>query len=96
MLGRRKFALRLVRWRRGRDELHEVELERLTHLFRRPQMTEVDRIETSAEQSYPHLIRRTLMTAALNFPYLPRAMNHVLVSGQLVQSHRTARVQAVR
>jgi hypothetical protein len=42
--------------RRGRNKVHEVELQRLANFFGRTQMPEVNRIETAAEQTYPHLI----------------------------------------
>src|ERR1700676_1756664 len=47
-------ALRLVRRRRSRNEINQVERQRLAVLFRCAQMAEVDRIEAAAEQPYAH------------------------------------------
>src|SRR5277367_1354776 len=56
MLGWRQIALRLMRRRGGGNEVHEVELQRLANFFGRAQMPEVNRVETAAEQTYPHMI----------------------------------------
>src|SRR5208282_1806087 len=56
MLRGRQFALRLMRWRRGRNEIYQVELDRLANFLGRAQMAEMNRIESAAEQSYPHVI----------------------------------------
>src|SRR5262249_14734056 len=53
MLRGRQFAFGFVRWRGGGHEIHQVQLQHLAHFFRRAQMSEMDRVEAAAEESYP-------------------------------------------
>src|SRR5258705_5513567 len=92
MLGGREIARRFVRRRRGWDEVYQVEAERLPIFLGRPQMAEMDRIETAAEQSYPHAVRLCPRRSGAN---LSIAGDHVFVAGQFVQPHRPSRVEAV-
>src|SRR5580658_7580515 len=99
MLRGGQVACLLMRWRRGWNEIHQVELEGLANFLRRAQMPEMNRIETTAEQYYPQLIlslpiRRNRF--ALNSGAdLSGPAQHVLISGQFVESHRPARVQPI-
>src|SRR5258705_3920056 len=92
MLGGREIARRFVRRRRGWDEVYQVEAERLPIFLGRPQMAEMDRIETAAEQSYPHAVRLCARGSGAN---LSVAGDHVFVGGQFVQPHRPSRVETV-
>src|SRR5882762_2529579 len=85
MLGGREIARRLMRRRRGWDEVDQVEAERLAIFLGRAKMAEMDRIKTAAEQSYPHAVRLWPRGSGAN---LSIAGDHVLVGGQFVQPHR--------
>src|ERR1700731_3465168 len=54
MLGRSQPNVWLVRWCCSRNEIYEVESERLAILLGRAEMAQVNRIETAAEETYPH------------------------------------------
>src|SRR3984957_7361985 len=54
MFRRCETAVRLVGRHRSRDEINEVEGQRLAILLGRAQMTDVNRIKAAAEESYAH------------------------------------------
>src|ERR1700691_2820483 len=68
MIGRCQPVVRLVRRRRRRDEVDQVQAERFAILLGRPQMAEMDRIEAAAEQAYAH---------PFTVPFTPRSSARV-------------------
>src|ERR1700722_18611730 len=80
-----------MRRRRGRNEVHQVELQRLANFLGRAQMPEMNRIKTAAVQSYPHVIDSAPRSGAdLSIP-----AQEVLIGRQFVEPHRPARVQPI-
>src|SRR5579862_5340625 len=65
-------VFRLMRRRRGRNKIDQVELQRLANFLGRAQMPEMNRIETTAEQTYPHLILISRRVQARTCP-VPRS-----------------------
>src|SRR6516165_5626049 len=90
-------------WRRcGRDEIDQIQFERLAHFLRGPQVAVMDRIKATAKNSYSHLMPMTVQPTAaspsigmISYSHLAASSNDVLVGGEFAQSHWSPSVQTI-